>query len=57
LAAYRAGSWDEARAAFAACLAAQPDDRPAAVFLERLDALAAAPPSGSWNGVWPLAAE
>lgn len=57
LAAYRAGSWDEARAAFAACLAAQPDDRPAAVFLERLDALATTPPSGSWNGIWPLAAE
>ena len=36
LAAYRGGSWDEARAAFTACLAVRPDDGPAAVFLERL---------------------
>jgi adenylate cyclase len=54
LAAYRGGSWDEARAAFAACLAVRSDDKPAAVFLERLDALAAGPPGEVWNGVWSL---
>lgn len=57
LAAYRTGAWDEARAAFAACLAIRPDDRPSAVFVERLETIAATPPGDGWNGVWPLAAE
>ena len=57
LAAYRSGRWQEARAAFVACLALRPDDRPAAVFLERLDSFAATPPGETWNGVWPIAAE
>jgi class 3 adenylate cyclase len=57
LTAYRSGSWDEARAAFAACLADRPDDKPATVFLERLDALAAGPRGEAWNGVWSLAAK
>ena len=54
LAAYRGGSWDEARAAFDACLAVRADDGPAAVFLERLAALAARPPGEAWDGVWSL---
>lgn len=57
LAAYRESRRDEARAAFAACLALRPDDGPAAVFLERLKDLAAAPPEGTWTGAPPLAAE
>ena len=59
LAAWRAGSRDEARAAFAACLAIRPDDRPAALFLERLEAAPAAapPPGGGWKDTGPLAAE
>src|SRR3954469_14334012 len=57
LAAYRGGSWDEARAAFTACLAVRPDDGPAAVFLERLTVLAARPPDEAWDGVWSLAAK
>jgi len=54
LAAYRGGSWDEARAAFDACLAVRADDKPAAVFLERLAALAARSPGEAWDGVWSL---
>jgi adenylate cyclase len=57
LTAYRSGSWDEARAAFAACLAGRPDDEPATVFLERLDALAEGPRGEAWNGVWSLTAK
>jgi adenylate cyclase len=57
LAAYRGGSWDEARAAFTACLAVRPDDGPAAVFLERLTVLAARPPDEAWDGVWSFAAK
>jgi len=57
LAAYRAGSWEEARAAFSACLALRPDDGPAAVFLERLAALAVRPPGEAWDGVWRPAAK
>jgi adenylate cyclase len=57
LAAYRSRAWDEARAAFTACLAIRSNDKPAAMFLERLDSFAARAPDESWNGAWSLAAK
>lgn len=54
LAAYRARRWEEARAAFAAALAAVPDDGPSSAMLERIDGLAAAPPADDWDGAWHI---
>jgi adenylate cyclase len=54
LAAYRARSWGVARAAFESCVSVQPDEKPAKVFLQRLDALTASPPDADWDGVWSL---
>ncbi len=53
--AYRRGGWAEARAAFRRCLDGGADDPAAAMFLERLDRLAAEPPAEGWTGVWSLA--
>ncbi|MCU0842593.1 MAG: HAMP domain-containing protein [Thiobacillaceae bacterium] len=52
LAAYRDRDWDAAEKAFSACLAADPDDRPSQVYLERIAAFRAAPPGADWDGVW-----
>jgi adenylate cyclase len=57
LAAYRSGTWDEARAAFAACLEVRPEDGPARVLLERVETFAATPPGDGWDGVWSLTAK
>lgn len=54
LAAWRSGDWPQARVAFEACAALDPSDVPTAVFLERLDLFAMAPPEGDWQGVWTL---
>ena len=53
LAAYRAGRWDAARAAFNAALEASPGDGPALALLSRIDQLAANPPP-DWDGVWQM---
>jgi adenylate cyclase len=52
LCAYRARDWDGAQRRFAACLKLKPADGPAALFLERIGALRAAPPAADWDGVW-----
>ena len=52
--AYRRGKWDEARRAFARCRADGAGDPAAAVFLERIERLAADPPAEAWTGVWSL---
>ncbi len=57
LAAYRRQSWDEARAAFLACLAVDPADGPARTLLERIDRLAADQPGTDWDGSWILASK
>ncbi|HEY0663023.1 MAG TPA: adenylate/guanylate cyclase domain-containing protein [Thiobacillaceae bacterium] len=52
LARYRAQDWDAAEAAFRACLANAPGDRPSQVMLERVEAFRRAPPETGWDGVW-----
>jgi len=52
LEAYRARDWASARAGFEACTQDPEGDRPAQVFLERLDRLVADPPGEDWDGVW-----
>jgi len=54
LAAYRDRRWEEARAAFAAALAAVPDDGPTLAMLKRIDTLAATRPADDWDGAWRL---
>ncbi|RMG15958.1 MAG: CHASE2 domain-containing protein [Deltaproteobacteria bacterium] len=51
LSALRAGAFAQARAEFEAFLTANPDDGPAAVHLERLEALGGVAPPG-WTGVY-----
>ena len=55
LAAYRARNWSEARRHFGECLKLNPQDGPSAVYVERVDALCAAPPPDDWDGVWRFA--
>jgi adenylate cyclase len=54
LKAYRARRWDEAKAAFAAALAAVPDDGPALALKGRLAELRRDPPPDNWDGAWHL---
>jgi adenylate cyclase len=54
LAAYRARRWDEAEAAFKAALAADPNDGPTMVFIERMRSCRANPPAADWDGAWRL---
>jgi class 3 adenylate cyclase len=54
LAAYRDRRWEDARTAFTAALAAEPDDGPTHTMLKRLDTMAAAPPPENWDGAWYL---
>jgi adenylate cyclase len=51
LAAYRAGAWDKAGAAFARCLEIDARDGPSKTFAERVRTLAAGPPK-AWDGIW-----
>jgi adenylate cyclase len=51
MAAYRARQWDAAQAAFSAVLADHPDDGPSRLYVERCQALRAAPPAADWDGV------
>ena len=50
-----AGQWTQAITAFVAAVAADPDDGPSAVMLERARILAADPPPADWDGVWDSA--
>ena len=50
-----ARDWDGAVAAFAEAVAQDPNDRPAALMLDRARALAADPPDAGWDGVWTTA--
>lgn len=52
LAAYRRQDWQAAKAAFAACRDAVPDDPVPPVFLERTAYLEEHPPGPDWDGVW-----
>jgi class 3 adenylate cyclase len=54
LAAYRNRSWEEARQAFTAALAAMPEDGPSLTMLKRIDMLAVEPPAENWDGAWHL---
>jgi class 3 adenylate cyclase len=54
LTAYRAGCWDEARAAFNAGLAAVPGDGPSMTFVKRIDDLQKNGPPANWDGSWHL---
>jgi class 3 adenylate cyclase len=54
LMAYRAGRFDEARAAFKAALDAVPGDGPSATLLSRIEGFKASPPSADWDGAWHL---
>jgi len=53
LAAYRAGRWDEAKAAFNSALEIFPGDGPSLALLARIDQLAANPPA-DWDGAWQM---
>ncbi len=50
---YRAGRWDEARAAFKAALDAVPGDGPSTALLSRIEGLQKNPPAG-WDGAWHM---
>ena len=52
LAAYRTREWDAAERAFRECLALNPDDQPALLFLERIAAFRVEPPGPQWQGEW-----
>lgn len=52
LALYRKQDWDAAEVAFNACLKLFPEDRPSAVFLDRIRTFRASPLSPDWDGVW-----
>jgi adenylate cyclase len=52
LAAYRAGSWKAARAAFEQCLDLRADDGPARLFLARIAQLESRPGAEAWDGIW-----
>jgi adenylate cyclase len=51
---YRAGKWDEAEAGFTVCRQANPNDGPAALFLERVATLRQGGDTAPWEGVWNL---
>jgi adenylate cyclase len=54
LRAYRGRQWDEARAAFAACLAINPEDGPALLFTKRVEMVGSQTPTEQWDGVWTM---
>lgn len=52
LLAYRASDWGKAAKTFSECLRIQPDDGPATIFLERVEAFRRFSPPDDWGGVW-----
>ncbi|MDP2793562.1 MAG: GAF domain-containing protein [Sulfurisoma sp.] len=53
---YQARRWDAAVMAFRAALAAHPEDRPTAIYLERCEHYRRLPPPPAWDGTWEVAA-
>lgn len=51
---YRRQEWAKAGKFFREALAAQPEDRPSRLFLERCQIYGNDPPAPGWDGVWPL---
>lgn len=54
LAAYRAREWDAAERQFRRCLELRPDDRPSALYAERIAIFRNEAPPANWDGVWHL---
>jgi adenylate cyclase len=54
LLAYRAGRFEEARAAFKAAVDAVPGDGPSEAMLGRIEALLQSPPPADWDGAWQM---
>jgi adenylate cyclase len=54
LALYRARQWTEAERFFRQALAANPDDGPSQIYLERCRIYGATPPAEDWDGAWTL---
>ena len=52
---YRQRDWIAAERAFAAALAANPQDGPSRIYLERCRIYRHTPPPASWDGVWTIA--
>jgi adenylate cyclase len=51
---YRGREWGNAQRCFRDALAANPEDGPSRVYLERCDAYLKAPPPVEWDGVWTM---
>lgn len=51
---YRRRDWDRARECFRDALAANPDDGPAKIYLDRCSFFRSAPPPADWDGVWTM---
>jgi adenylate cyclase len=54
LKAYRQREWAAAEERFQRCLEIRPDDRPSAIYMERIAEMQKSPPPANWNGVWHL---
>jgi class 3 adenylate cyclase len=54
LAAYRAREWDAAERQFRRCLELRPEDRPSALYAERIAIFRNEAPPANWDGVWHL---
>ena len=54
---YRAMEWESAKAAFADALKHNPNDRLAALYIERCEHMKADPPSKNWDGVWVMSSK
>jgi hypothetical protein len=58
LGAYRRGDWPDARRRFSDCLGVAPKDGPTRAMLQRIETLAATPPTAAgWSRVWRLGKE
>jgi adenylate cyclase len=51
---YRAARWDAAIKAFGEALRLNPRDRLSEIYIGRCETLKAAPPAGTWDGVWVM---
>jgi class 3 adenylate cyclase len=54
VAAYRAREWDAAERQFRRCLELRPEDRPSALYAERIAIFRNEAPPANWDGVWHL---
>jgi adenylate cyclase len=51
---YRMRDWDKAEHFFREALAANPDDKPSKIYLERCGIYLVTPPAADWDGVWTM---